>query len=304
MELRKTVYGPDEAAIEWFLTVSETLEDIGWTQMRMGRCVREPYGDAHGQLRAILGARGWRPEQSGPMHSADTSRWLSMIPSSPMQTINETIRLVDRMRERADLPGVIHSRPQVQMLGRADNQMKLRGFRIEIGEIEAVIRGAAGAKDAVVILTGEGESKFLAAYVTPASVDLDTLSAVCASKLANYMVPSSFQKLERLPVTDRGKLDKKALPAAQMDSMVDAKGLSDKLQATVYAFRDKEKRTYVKGMTLKEGTQATNNWMPWVHGDAQLVNSLTKGHELGQPRTYFNGDHRWKMVRDARYQRS
>ena len=93
--------------------------------------------------------------QSGPMHSADTSLWLSMIPSSPVQTINETNQLVDRMREYADLPGLIHSHPLVQVLGRADNQMKLHGFRIEIGEIEAVIRGAAGVKDAVVILTGK-----------------------------------------------------------------------------------------------------------------------------------------------------
>merc|ERR1719343_771712 len=78
---------------------------------------------------------------------------------------------------------------QLEFLGRADSQIKLRGFRIEIGEIESVIRCGDGVKDAVVILTGEGDSKFLAAYVTPVSVDLDTLRARCFSKLAIYMVP-------------------------------------------------------------------------------------------------------------------
>ena len=84
--------------------------------------------------------------------------------------------------------------------------------------------------------------------------------------------------------------------------MVDAKGLYDKLQTTVYTFRGKEKRTDVEAMTLKEGTRAANNWMLWVHGDAQLANSLTKGHEPGQLRMYFSSGHRWKLVYDAKYQ--
>jgi len=104
---------------------------------------------------------------------------------------------------------------QLQFLGRADNQIKLRGFRIEIGEVEQIVRSGAGVKDAVVILAGEGDSKFLAAYVCPSSLDLDMLQALCSSKLPHYMVPSAFVKLESLPTTDRGKLDKKALPAAR-----------------------------------------------------------------------------------------
>ena len=55
-------------------------------------------------------------------------------------------------------------------------------------------------------------------------------------------------------------------------------------------------------MTLKEGTTAANNWVLWVHGDAQLDNSLTKGHEPGQLRMYFNSGHRWELVYDSKYQ--
>eukprot|EP00929_Paragymnodinium_shiwhaense_P069349 TRINITY_DN3498_c0_g1_i1.p1 TRINITY_DN3498_c0_g1~~TRINITY_DN3498_c0_g1_i1.p1 ORF type:complete len:1217 (-),score=230.76 TRINITY_DN3498_c0_g1_i1:795-4445(-) len=101
---------------------------------------------------------------------------------------------------------------ELAFIGRADTQIKLRGFRIEIGQIEAVVRAAPGVTDATVILAGEGDSKFLAAYVAPMTVDLDMLRATCVAKLPSYMVPSSFTRLAQLPVTERGKLDKKALP--------------------------------------------------------------------------------------------
>eukprot|EP00959_Pyramimonas_sp_CCMP1952_P273231 5711200-Pyramimonas_sp.AAC.1 len=55
-------------------------------------------------------------------------------------------------------------------------------------------------------------------------------------------------------------------------------------------------------MTLKEGSTASSNWVLWVHGDAQLANSLAKGHEFGQLRMYCNSGHRWKLVYDAKYQ--
>ena len=83
---------------------------------------------------------------------------------------------------------------------------------------------------------------------------------------------------------------------------MDAKGLYDKLQTTVYTFRGKEKRTGVEAMTLKEGTASANNWTLWVRGDAQLANSLAKGHEPGQLRMYYSSGHRWKLVYDAKYQ--
>ncbi|CAK0885418.1 unnamed protein product, partial [Prorocentrum cordatum] len=76
------------------------------------------------------------------------------------------------------------------------------------------------------------------------------------------------------------------LPAAVI---VDAKGLYDKHQTTVYNFWGKEKRTDAEATTLKEGTTA-------------LANSLTKGHEPGQLRMHYRSSHRWKLVYDAKYQ--
>lgn len=111
---------------------------------------------------------------------------------------------------------------QLQFLGRGDNQIKLRGFRIEIGDIESAVKSTPGVKETIVVLSGEGETKFLAAYITPLNVNIDIVKATCVSKLPHYMVPSAFMPLEKLPVTDRGKLDKKALPPAKMGPAADA----------------------------------------------------------------------------------
>src|ERR1700722_6429379 len=107
----------------------------------------------------------------------------------------------------------------IEFLGRNDFQVKIRGFRIELGEIEARLCEHEDVREAVVIARAEeGEDKRLVAYVTlresGSSSDLaQGLRAHLAALLPDYMVPSAFVVLERLPLTANGKLDRKALPA-------------------------------------------------------------------------------------------
>jgi len=115
-------------------------------------------------------------------------------------------RTGDRARYRPD--------GTVEFQGRVDNQVKVRGFRIELGEIEAQLRGDDRLKDAVVIVRASADgTKQLAAYVAaPADLDLDSVRSRLAIHLPDYMIPSTMNVLEALPLTANGKIDRSALP--------------------------------------------------------------------------------------------
>jgi amino acid adenylation domain-containing protein len=121
----------------------------------------------------------------------------------------------DRMYKTGDLVRRVPD-GTIEFLGRLDHQVKLRGFRIELGEIETALARYPGVKEAVVIVREDiPGDKRLVAYVTSdqQGITVATVREVLTGKLPNYMLPSAVVRLDAMPLTPNGKIDRKALPA-------------------------------------------------------------------------------------------
>ncbi|MFJ9679415.1 amino acid adenylation domain-containing protein [Streptomyces sp. NPDC101194] len=139
---------------------------------------------------------------------------------------------------------------QLAYAGRADAQVKVRGLRIEPGEVEAVLTAHPGVAHAVVTVhEGRRTDRHLVGYVVPAASGADTdvdftaglsardLRSFAAGRLPEYMVPSVFMVLDRLPLAPNGKLDRTALPAPEFTGAEYRAPASEaeEILATVYA---------------------------------------------------------------------
>jgi len=115
---------------------------------------------------------------------------------------------------------------RVEFLGRVDEQVKLRGLRIEPGEIAARLRELEQVSDAVVLLCDAGRDKALVAYVVPRCGSDEAQQLVprwreaLAQVLPAYMVPARFILLQQFPLSPNGKLDRRALPLPQLEGSI------------------------------------------------------------------------------------
>nr|BFE59784.1 hypothetical protein GCM10020063_043100 [Dactylosporangium thailandense] len=110
---------------------------------------------------------------------------------------------------------------QLEFLGRVDRQVKLRGLRVELGEIEHVLAGHPGVRQTAVVVKEPGTPQArLIGYLVPepGGVDLEAVRALAAERLPLHMIPAALLVLDRLPLTPTGKLDPGRLPDAEPDA--------------------------------------------------------------------------------------
>ncbi|MDP8242501.1 MAG: amino acid adenylation domain-containing protein [Candidatus Hinthialibacter antarcticus] len=144
----------------------------------------------------------------------------------------------------------------IEFLGRLDHQVKVRGFRIETGEIEAVLSGHPGVRQAVVVLnkSSNGEGSLAAYYTADESISLVDIRAWVRAKLPEYMAPSYFTHLDAMPLTPNGKVDRKALPPIE-SSIAEAAPI------------DEEPRTELEVKLLELWRGSLENNAVGVHGN-------------------------------------
>ena len=126
----------------------------------------------------------------------------SGIPGARMYRTGDRVRLLDS--------GLL------EFLGRMDEQLKLRGFRIEPGEIEHQLRQYPAVTDAVVMVReAAGQQHLVAYYIASVEIETGALRAHMAGRLPHYMQPAAWVRLQSFPLTPNGKVDKRALPEPQ-----------------------------------------------------------------------------------------
>ncbi|MFB6367712.1 amino acid adenylation domain-containing protein, partial [Paenibacillus elgii] len=105
----------------------------------------------------------------------------------------------------------------IEYVGRMDDQVKIRGFRIELGEVEAHLLKVEAIQKATVVVreTASGEKQLCAYFVADRELQAHEVRSALAQELPSYMIPSYFVQLERMPLTNNGKVDRRALPAPE-----------------------------------------------------------------------------------------
>ena len=138
-----------------------------------------------------------------------------------------------RMYRSGDLAR-IDEQGQIQCLGRSDDQVKVRGFRVELGEIEAALYRQPGVGAAAVVLRDLAGIEQLVAFLAPegeARPDPHALRAGLAQELPAYMIPARFELVAEVPRLTSGKIDRKALKARELATAAEPSG-EDDLPAT------------------------------------------------------------------------
>ncbi|MEZ4236224.1 MAG: amino acid adenylation domain-containing protein [Myxococcota bacterium] len=139
-----------------------------------------------------------------------------------------------RLYRTGDL-GRLRADGVVQLLGRADHQVKVRGVRLELGEVEAALSAHPGVATCAATTQRRGDDVLLVAHVTPADAPVDALRAWLAERLPDAMVPVAIAASDALPRNPNGKIDRRALPEVPIGAVAPQRAADGPLEARLLA---------------------------------------------------------------------
>ncbi|MEC1907585.1 condensation domain-containing protein, partial [Bacillus velezensis] len=201
-------YGPTEATVDAAFYVCDRKRDSGRTRLPIGKPVP-------GARLYVLDSGGTiQPAGvAGELYIAGTGvarGYLNRPELTEERFLDDPFYPGERMYQTGDIARWTED-GLVEWLGRSDGQVKVRGYRIEPGEIEAAIRRIDGIREAAVTARTEHGETALYAYIE--GRESDDVRAELATRLPAYMMPAQFIEMSEWPVTPSGKLDRRALPA-------------------------------------------------------------------------------------------
>ncbi|SFW84399.1 non-ribosomal peptide synthetase, partial [Pseudomonas sp. NFACC04-2] len=218
-------YGPTECSdvVAWY-TADSDLETYRHQSIPIGRPIRNlqlHVLDAHGQLLPV--------GVPGEIHIGGIGvarGYLNLPQLSAERFIADPFygKADARLYKTGDLGRWLPD-GTLQYLGRNDDQVKIRGFRIELGEIEAKLAQHDAVKEAAVLVREDvpGEKRLVAYFTQHApdeAADLDALRTWLLAQLPTFMVPVAYVRLDAMPLTPNGKLNRKVLPAPDLEAFI------------------------------------------------------------------------------------
>ncbi len=200
-------YGPTEAAI---MCAAYEVEDVGGVEHRM-----LGYPMANTRLRLYDRHRQLAPEGvTGELYIGGASVSRGYLNSEEL-TRGKYVEIDGERFYRSGDLGRRLADGSIAFKGRADGQVKVRGYRVELGEVEAALVSHRGVREAAVVVREDGRGAGLVGYVVReegAGLDLGEVRRHVAGRVPEYMVPSAIVEIERMPLTPLAKIDRKALP--------------------------------------------------------------------------------------------
>jgi iturin family lipopeptide synthetase A len=130
--------------------------------------------------------------------------------------VTNPYKSAEKLYRSGDLARLLNTSGDMEYLGRIDHQVQIRGFRVELEEIRAQLLGHQDIKEAIVIakeMNQDGNASLCAYFVSDNELTVTGMKEYLARHIPHYMIPSYYTRLEKLPLTLQGKIDRKALPA-------------------------------------------------------------------------------------------